>query len=115
MARSAHSLDVETRTARSSARFLVAHRLENMPDLVERAVESLPRYKIREATDYTATVSRSLTGKMWGNTLHLQYFFADAESTRVEVTTVPLLGTTVIDWGQSAQDIRRLHDALMLA
>ena len=48
----------------------------------------------------------------WGETVTIQCLFLDPNHTRIHISSVPALATTLIDWGKGQKNINRVLDAL---
>lgn len=107
-------LAVSTTRGRSTSRIPLPVPLTELPALVQRAVESSRRFKMKKTSDTSAELTVGFTWRAFGGRLRLQFLAIPDGSSYVDAAWEPTLGTTLVDYGQGAKDIRALYGALQL-
>lgn len=86
--------------------------VDRLPALVEEATLTSRRFKIKSIDAENADLTVGISWRTFGGKIHLQFKSALEESSFIEALWSPIVGTTVIDYGQGAKDIRELHQII---
>lgn len=79
---------------------------------VRKAVEDLPRYTLVELSGVQAQLTARMNMKSWGERITLRFRPLDPTRTEIQAQCEPRLGTTMVDYGQGAKDLRTLLGAI---
>lgn len=107
----ARPMKISTEFARTTATWQVDATITALPELASVAANKLPRFRVVGKTEDSVTISCRMSWRSWGGWLTLT-FFEDSPGSRVEAKWVPSVPTTLTDWGQGNDDIRRMFAAL---
>lgn len=106
-------LSISTVRGRSTSALPLPVPVVELPAVTRRAVESSRRFKLKAVDASSAELTVGFTWRAFGGRLSLQFIGAPDGSSWIDVTWDPLVGTTLIDYGQGAKDIRTLYGALL--
>jgi hypothetical protein len=101
-----------TRRGRTSGAFTVPAPIEAMPELVARAVASLPRMTLVSVEPTGALLRARANWASWGERDEL-VFTPTGNGTEVRAQARPTIPPTVRDYGQGRRDLEALRDALL--
>lgn len=98
--------------ARSEGKLIVALPINKVPQVVENAARGKSHLSVISLSETGAELLRSANFKTWGERVTLQFQPITTEQTEIMARCEPRLGTTLIDYGQGAQDLRLLLRAI---
>ena len=103
---------ITSQTARSEGRLSVDVPVEQVVRTVREAVETLPRFTVVELSGTGAQLTARMNMKTWGERITLRFHPLEPARTEIEALCEPRLGTTLVDYGQGAKDLRTLLGAI---
>jgi hypothetical protein len=106
-------LPVSTIRARSTSTMSIPVPVAELPALVQDAVQSSRRFKLKAIGPNSAELTVGFTWRAWGGRLRLQFLGVPDGSSHIDAIWEPVLGTTLVDYGQGAKDIRSLYEAVL--
>lgn len=83
-----------------------------LEEAVSEVASQLPRLKARSVGGHAAELVARINVKTWGSRITVQYKSLDESRTLVEASSRPKVSTTLIDYGQSRDDLRDFFSAL---
>lgn len=66
----------------------------------------------RTEQPYKVILSSGASMKSWGETVTIESFYLDETHTRIKITSVPVMPTTLVDWGKGKKNINNVLSAL---
>jgi hypothetical protein len=103
---------ITSQSARSEGRLSVDVPVERVARTVREAVEALPRFALVELSGTGAQLRARMNMKTWGERITLRFHPLESARTEIEALCEPRLGTTLVDYGQGAKDLRTLLGAI---
>ena len=79
---------------------------------LRQVVEDLTRFTLVELSGTQAQLTARMNMKSWGERITLRFHPLDLTRTEIEARCEPRLGTTMVDYGQGAKDLRTLLGAI---
>lgn len=106
------SYEIFSRSARAEGRLTVKMGIDELPVAIEQVVTRHPRFSAIELNGERAEIRGRMNFRTWGTTTHLKYGSLNPERVEIMALCEPRLGTTLVDHGQSRQDIRSIFQGL---
>lgn len=103
---------ITSQGARSQGRLEMGVPVEQVMRSLREAVEQLPRYTLVELSGVQAQLTARMNMKSWGERITLRFHPLEPTHTQIEAQCEPRLGTTMVDYGQGAKDLRTLLGAI---
>jgi hypothetical protein len=103
---------VQSGRARSSGSLVVPAALDELPDVIKRAVAGSRQFSVDKSAPGSVELYRRTNWFTWGETLSADFSAVDDSHTLVTVRSRPTFRLQVQDWGQSQKDVAALLDAL---
>lgn len=103
---------IASQGARSEGRLTIALPVSRVPRAVEDATQGKLPLSLVSLSETGAELSRGVTLKTWGERITLEFRPIAPEQTEITARCEPKLGTTMVDYGQGAQDLRLLLGAI---
>lgn len=77
---------------------------------VARSIKGLKFRRIEQP--YKVLLACGPSMKSWGETVTITCFYLDESHTRIQITSVPVVPTTLVDWGKGNRNITNVLNAL---
>lgn len=100
--------EISSQGARTTGRLEANVPLEHAAEVTRRAIQALRRFEIDHLSDTGGRVRASWNLKTWGESIDLTFRSIDAMRTEITAECSPVLNTTVLDYGQGAEDVERI-------
>ncbi|MFI7579823.1 hypothetical protein [Kocuria kalidii] len=107
-----HAYGITSQGARSQGRLEVDVPVEQVMLNLRETVEQLPRYTLVELSGVQAQLTARMNMKSWGERITLRFHPLDPTRIKIEALCEPRLGTTMVDYGQGAKDLRTVLGAI---
>ena len=107
-----HAYGITSQGAHSEGRLEVDMPVEQVLRSLRQVVEDLPRFTLVELSGTQAQLTARMNMKSWGERITLHFHPLDPTRTEIEARCEPRLGTTMVDYGQGAKDLRTLLGAI---
>lgn len=103
---------ITSRGARSEGRLTVPVSTGRIEQVLHAAVDGLHRFTIRASSAEGADLAVSWSIKTWGERISLRFTPTNPSETEITGVCTPKLSTTLIDYGQGAEDLQALFAAI---
>lgn len=97
---------------RSEALLSTEASMEQVLEAVTQVAAELPRFTLAEISRSGARLTVPMNIKTWGRRITLRFRPAESGHLVIEALSEPRLRITMVDWGQSAEDLQILLGAI---
>lgn len=86
--------------------------MEQVLPSLHQVVEDVPRFTLVELSGAQAQLTARMNMKSWGEQITFHFHPLEPARTQIQAQCEPRLGTTMVDYGQGAKDLRTLLGAI---